>query len=776
MTHQPPSQPLPSFATPLVEARRWPWSLTAGLTHGEVCRLLVAPLAADAPDLDTLLTPFDRVRAARDLKRARAVSRHWLRRWIAGWPAVACPAMGVAAAVDCAIRLLPYQLSPAVAVVEGDGTRVLLADEVGAGKTIEAGLIIAELAARQAADRVLILTPSALRDQWRDELAARCSIGVTVVDRIAVRTRHREAPPGLGPFDAPARLVMSIDLAKQPDVLTHLMAPAWDVLVLDEAHLASGDSARMAAAQALGRRARVIVLASATPHAGDEDAFARLGRIGDLDDGPMLVFRRPAPRDPDVAAPAIRDIRARRSPAEREAHSHLLRYARRLDAGGARLAAAVLRKRALSSPAALWHSLHHRAEWLSRQPGPLSQPLLPFDDEEQQRGDAEQPAALRQPALQDARAEARLLQDALDAARRAAAGWGKARAVVRLLATTREPVLIFTEYRDTLDAIVAEVSAQATYAVLHGGLDRAARNSALSRFSSGDARVLIATDVAAEGLNLQHACRLVVHVELPWSPARLEQRNGRVDRLGQRRRVHVWRLLGDPAHEARLVAALSARVARARRAGFDVAPGSAFGPPPREAALEGTSLRRSSGNSRHAASECTLIRALVHACRRPGLAGGTSGNRGRLAWRRLRRNPAGLPRGVIVVWLRPALTHGVRAALVAVHVQLTAWPPGTPSAWLPVVARCVAAAVPRETALPHALARREQRLLIATEADHAQTTSRWQPSLFEQRAARVVAATRDAAAGRAASHRRRLAELELHAGLAGTPVLALLVR
>ena len=83
------------------------------------------------------------------------------------------------------------------------------------------------------------------------------------------------------------------------------------------------------------------------------------------------------------------------------------------------------------------------------------------------------------------------------------------------------------------------------------------RAAALAQFASGHARVLLATDVAAEGVNLQEACRLVVHVELPWSPARLEQRNGRIDRLGQRRRVHVWRLLGDPRHESRIVDALA---------------------------------------------------------------------------------------------------------------------------------------------------------------------------------------------------------------------------
>ena len=770
-------QPLPPHGAPLVEARRWPWLVRGRIAHGEVGRLLVVPLAPDAPDLDTFLVPFDLVGQPRMRPRARAVSRHWLRRWVAGWPETAWPAIPVASGIDCPVSLLAYQYGPVQAVVEGGGSRVMLADRVGAGKTVEAGLIVAELAARQAADRVLVLVPSSLSDQWRDELASRCRIALTVVDRPAFAARQRETPPGLGPFDAPARLVMSIDLAKQPDVLAHLAATTWDVLVVDEAHAACGDSARMAAAQAIGRRARVVVLATATPHAGDDEAFARLCRIGDLGDGPLLWFRRDAAADGRPGSPRVRDIRARRSAAEREAHALLQRYVRRLDAAGvasARLAGAVLRKRALSSPAALWRSLRHRAEWLAGRPEGVCQALLPFD-QEQDHADAAQPAALCGPGFADSHAELRLLQPALDAARRAAGDWGKARAIARLLTRTREPALIFTEYRDTLDALVESIAGRGEHVVLHGALDRAARRAALDRFLSGAARVLVATDVAAEGLNLQQRCRLVVHVELPWSPARLEQRSGRVDRLGQRRRVHVWRLLGEPAHEARLVAALAARVARLRAAGFDVTPAAdvaaSDGSAPRPAVTTGPMWP---GRPDRLCADLARLRRLLHWCRRPGADAGAPSRRGHPAWRRA-RNPSGLPRGVLIVFLTQAASRGLRAALVPVHVELSAWPAGSPSAWLPALARRAAAAIAAERALPAALSERERRLLAAAEAEQARVAGRWQASLFERRAARVVAAARDAAADRAAEHRRRLNELDPGAEPPPIPIVALLV-
>ncbi len=184
-------------------------------------------------------------------------------------------------------------------------------------------------------------------------------------------------------------------------------------------------------------------------------------------------------------------------------------------------------------------------------------------------------------------AEAALLAAALHSAERAAACWSKVRALRRLVRRTRERVLVFTEYRDTLMALSAALSGETSICTLHGGASRGARELALAQFADGQARMLIATDVAAEGLNLQHACRLVVHVELPWSPARLEQRNGRVDRLGQRRRVHVWRLLGDRGHERRVIAALAARLSRMRAAGVDV---GTFGMPVTADAVEPSAI------------------------------------------------------------------------------------------------------------------------------------------------------------------------------------------
>ena len=121
---------------------------------------------------------------------------------------------------------------------------------------------------------------------------------------------------------------------------------------------------------------------------------------------------------------------------------------------------------------------------------------------------------------------------------------------------------MFTEYRDTLVRIRAALAQPA--ALLHGGLTRSERLAALADFSSGRCRILLATDAAGEGLNLQDGCRLVVNLELPWNPMRLEQRIGRVDRIGQRRTVHAVHLIGARTGETRILTRLQARIAKAR--------------------------------------------------------------------------------------------------------------------------------------------------------------------------------------------------------------------
>lgn len=473
------------------------------------------------------------------------------------------------------IDLLAFQLEPALAVVAGRAARILIADDVGLGKTVQAGLIAAETLTRDGDARVLVICPASLRSQWHDELAARFALEAEHFDSSSLARLATELPPGINPWAAHRLIVTSIDYVKRPDVLRALEAIIWDLVIVDEAHHLAGTSDRHAAAALLAARARTLVMLTATPHSGDEAAFRRLCAVGDLGERfPLALFRR---RRRDAGpAPGRRTLwlDVRLDAAELAMHGALLRYARlvwRESSGrsGARLAMAVLLRRAASSAGALARSIERRLALLSaRATGDVapwfaaaSQPALPFDAD---GGDDDEPdAQLAEPGLADAASERRRLEAILDLARTATGREGKLRVLRTLLRRSPEPAIVFTEYRDTL-AMLAAALAPFGCDVLHGGMLDDERQRALQGFTSGATRVLLATDAAGEGLNLHARCRLVVNLEVPWTPVRVEQRVGRVDRIGQRRRVHqVMLVAGGTPEQGTVADRLRHRAARA---------------------------------------------------------------------------------------------------------------------------------------------------------------------------------------------------------------------
>jgi superfamily II DNA or RNA helicase len=194
------------------------------------------------------------------------------------------------------------------------------------------------------------------------------------------------------------------------------------------------------------------------------------------------------------------------------------------------------------------------------------QPALPWEElDAGDSVDAIDPRWLALRGLHDVEDECLRLQALITLARDAAASPSKFRRLARFLSCVREPVIVFSEFRDTLEACLPHIAAAGPAVMLHGGMDAGERGRVLNRFLGGGARVLLATDVAGEGLNLQGASRVVVTVEWPWTPQRLEQRVGRVDRLGQTRRVHAVHLTAQGSFEDSVVARVLARRGRADR-------------------------------------------------------------------------------------------------------------------------------------------------------------------------------------------------------------------
>jgi len=210
-------------------------------------------------------------------------------------------------------------------------------------------------------------------------------------------------------------------------------------------------------------------------------------------------------------------------------------------------------------------TLLRRRALLSAAPAAPRQAALPWEDVDEDDGD-EPDERLGNPGLADETAERRRLDELIGLAQSAAPGSSKLRRLRRLLERAREPAVVFTEYRDTLQAAKEMLASRFRLGAIHGGVAVALRQEVVRQFERGDLDVLLATDTAGEGLNLHRRCRLVINLELPWNPLRLEQRVGRVDRIGQRRRVHAVHLLHRGTIEARVWRHLERRRLRASQA------------------------------------------------------------------------------------------------------------------------------------------------------------------------------------------------------------------
>jgi superfamily II DNA or RNA helicase len=732
-------------------ARGWPWRLLRGRPGTGCVAVDIAPAAREAPDLATLLYPFDSLTPAAGRRRWRVGSR---RRLDVALQSLAGPGTGQPLASLCSIRAdpWPHQLAPALSLLEGRSTRMLIADAVGLGKTLSAAMVLSELAVRGVGSRALILVPAGLRDQWRNELRSRASVDADIVDAAALASRRDGALAGPHPWAGPGVSIVSLDFAKQPPVLAGLLASPWDLLILDEAHLASGESARAAAVSRIAAISRVVVALTATPHSGDTRAFHWLLELGG-GTAPMVWFRH-EPSDVGLAAARrTRTWRLRPSAAEGRMFDALARYTRRVERRGnadARLAMIVLRKRALSSAVALGCTLRRRRALLDIDES--GQILLPFEPSpgELDAGDCDDDRLLAVPGLDDRAGELEALDGLIALAADAEASWSKWALIARLLRRTREPVLIFTEYRDTLEALARRLEGRTAFVVLHGGMPRDARADAVVRFTHGDARVLVATDVAAEGLNLQARCRFVVNVELPWSPSRLEQRAGRVDRIGQSRPVRVWTLTGASGHEAMVVAALARRAAAIRNDIAPVAPGRT--------------------PSHLVAPRRTWPHPVA-----PGRTQSHLVAPGRPFWLRLRRRRADVAGGVVLLFVRQPACAGEAPEHVALFVQLHRRPPGPPGEWLPRVASLARPVAERAlnggSPFVERLVARERELLAAATTRAAAT--RWQPSIFDRRAERVIDAMRLETARMIDSHQSRIIELTAQRDPVVEPVCAI---
>ena len=551
------------------------------------------------------------------------------------------------------LRIAAYQLVPVLRALQMARPRLMLADDVGLGKTVEAGLVLAELIARRRAHRILIVSPAGpLLRQWQEEMRERFGLRFRVLDSDALKAIRRGSEFGANPFDHVALGLISIDFAKQETVLQELDRSHFDVVIIDEAHHCASlggvgdaeDSRRRRLAEVLARKSDALLLLTATPHDGYDPHFASLIELLDpsLVDGRGGlrgdVFQRHLVRrlkrhilDPATGEAMFREREVHPIPVAPPAESpaaafhrglaDLLLPALRRSIRGRNyaevLAFMALLKRSASTIRACRCTLETIAERLrelaergDEAQEARSQRLRTLKDlrrrlqrfgtlsheEEQDKAalEAEDIAAqlsLLAEDIDEAEQGRRRERDKLTRLKRreqelralvkqAAACEASDPKIAAVLAEVdairrgepRANILIYTEYSDSLAALADALTGACTQGRLTGHVltlsgddDDAKRAERTTRFRSEDDVILVSTDASAEGLNLHDRCHHLLHLELPYNPNRIEQRNGRIDRFGQRHDPQVRYLFLAGTFEEHLLMRLVAKYEAQRR-------------------------------------------------------------------------------------------------------------------------------------------------------------------------------------------------------------------
>ena len=522
------------------------------------------------------------------------------------------------------VEPLPHQITAVYGeMLTRQPLRYLLADDPGAGKTIMAGLLIKELAARGDLTRCLIVCPGNLVDQWQDELSSRFHLPFEILTRDRI-----ESSLSGNPFLEMNLLIARLDqLSRNDDIQAKLSQTHWDLVVCDEAHKMSAsffggdvkETKRYKLGKLLSSITRHFLLMTATPHNGKEEDFQLFLALLDGDrfegrfrDGVHVVdtsdiMRRMVKEnlyrfDGTRLFPERRayTVTYKLSDLEADLYERVTQYVReefnRADAledgkrkGTVGFALTILQRRLASSPEAIFQSLHRRRERLEKRlrqeelchrgqmvrlamgsdvPTVTEEDLDDLDDAPSAEREALEEAIVDQATaartIEELKAEIAILFDLEKLAQRVRMSGRdkKWEELSQLLQENphmfdpkglRRKLILFTEHRDTLNYLERRIRTllgrSEAVIVIHGGMGREERKKAEAAFlHDPQVQILVATDAAGEGVNLQRA-HLMVNYDLPWNPNRIEQRFGRIHRIGQTEVCHLWNLVAEETRE-----------------------------------------------------------------------------------------------------------------------------------------------------------------------------------------------------------------------------------
>jgi len=518
------------------------------------------------------------------------------------------------APIESSVIPLPHQIQALSRAIAGDRVRYLLADEVGLGKTIEAGLILRELKLRGLVKRVLVVAPKGLVTQWVAEMRTHFNedFRLLIPGDFSAYRRITKAdniwqshPQVICPLDSvkplegrrgwSAKQVAEYNQERFED----LVSAGWDLVIVDEAHRLGGRTdqvARFKLGQGLSEAAPYFLLLSATPHQGKTDAFHRLVSLIDAQAFPDVgsitrdrvqpyVIRTEKRRAITAEGrPLFKPRKTELAPVswgethqdQRLLYEAVTEYVRvgynqalREKRSYIGFLMILMQRLVVSSTSAIRTTLERRLEALEAPQEQLTLFPMYSDDEWADLDGQEQIETLlttRLKALKNERAEVKLLLEAATRCEQTGAD-AKAEALLdwlyRLQADEGDPelkVLVFTEFVPTQKMLQQFLTERGFPMVcLNGSMDMDERTKVQDAFAK-NARILISTDAGGEGLNLQF-CHVVINYDIPWNPMRLEQRIGRVDRIGQNHVVRAVNFVFQDSVEHRVREVLEEKLA-----------------------------------------------------------------------------------------------------------------------------------------------------------------------------------------------------------------------
>ncbi|MBR3821076.1 MAG: DEAD/DEAH box helicase [Kiritimatiellae bacterium] len=454
-----------------------------------------------------------------------------------------------------AMDVLNYQLQPAYHALNSERdprSRILIADAVGLGKTLEAGILLSELICRDAGKRILVVTLKSMMAQFQKEMWCRFSIPLVRLDSAGLQRIRSDIPSNHNPFNFYDKTIVSVDTLKQDNQFRSALESAhWDVIVIDEAHnvAARGKNQRAQRARLAEKLAALcdhMILLSATPHDGSKESFASLMTLLDplaipnpSKYGPKDIeglFERRFKKDvaDEIAAHfperVLVPIEAEASLAERALYDALKDVKLEMDSRrgkGDVMFRTTLVKSLLSSPAAFIETVRHR----------LANPRTTPADAAQLKGLLDMAMDIGNADFTKYQCLVRYLKDKKT-------GWNKKDSADRLV--------IFTERIETKRFLVETLAKDLgldvkAIASIDGRMKDVYIMQVVEQFGLANSplRILIASDVASEGINLHYFAHRLIHFDIPWSLITFQQRNGRIDRYGQKAQPIITFLLSS---------------------------------------------------------------------------------------------------------------------------------------------------------------------------------------------------------------------------------------